>query len=105
MLPLASVRCAGKSAGIGAGEKSEPIGCSDSRPSGEALHGTTGGAEPVAARAAPCRAEDLAAYVELPLRRYEHRRKGHASFSDYVHSLDKDQLALFAEPPAEMLHR
>ena len=50
-------------------------------------------------------AEDLADYVELLLRRYEHRKNGHASFSDYVHSLDKDQLALFAEPPAEMTQR
>jgi sulfite reductase (ferredoxin) len=50
-------------------------------------------------------AEDLADYVELLLRRYEHRKNGHASFSDYVHSLDKEQLALFAEPPAEMTQR
>jgi sulfite reductase (ferredoxin) len=50
-------------------------------------------------------AEDLADYVELLLRRYVHRKNGHASFSDYVHSLDKDQLALFAEPPSEMLQR
>jgi sulfite reductase (ferredoxin) len=46
-------------------------------------------------------AEDLADYVEMLLRRYEHRRNGHKSFSDYVHSLDREQLAAFAEPGPE----
>ncbi|MDP9296301.1 MAG: nitrite/sulfite reductase, partial [Actinomycetota bacterium] len=45
-------------------------------------------------------AEDLADYVEMLLRRYEHRRNGHKSFSEYVRSLDKQQLAAFAEPEA-----
>jgi sulfite reductase (ferredoxin) len=49
--------------------------------------------------------EDLADYVELLLRRYQHRKNGHSGFSDYVHSLDKDQLAAFAEPTAEMVRR
>jgi len=44
-------------------------------------------------------AGDLTDYTEALLRRYVERRGGHTSFSDYVRSLDTDELAEFAAPP------
>jgi sulfite reductase (ferredoxin) len=41
-------------------------------------------------------AEDAADYVEALLRRYRARRRGHASFRDFVRSLSDEQIAEFA---------
>jgi sulfite reductase (ferredoxin) len=43
-------------------------------------------------------AEDSVDYVELLLRRYQHRRNGHASFGEFVGSLSDEELARFAQP-------
>jgi sulfite reductase (ferredoxin) len=43
-------------------------------------------------------AEDAADYVETLLRRYRHRRKGHANFTEFVASLGDEELARFAQP-------
>ncbi len=43
-------------------------------------------------------AEDAADYLEMLLRRYEHQRGTHASFSAFVNGLDDDELARFAAP-------
>jgi sulfite reductase (ferredoxin) len=44
-------------------------------------------------------AGDLADYTEALLRRYHERRGHHDTFSDYVRSLDDEELAAFARPP------
>ena len=44
-------------------------------------------------------AEDAADYLESLLRRYQHRRAPHDTFSSFVNALDADGLARFAEPP------
>lgn len=46
-------------------------------------------------------AEDLADYIEMLLRRYQRRRSGHGSFSEFVSSLSEDELAAFAAPEAK----
>ena len=43
-------------------------------------------------------ADQLPDYVEALLRRYAENRNGHASFSEYVGSLDDEALAVFAAP-------
>ena len=43
-------------------------------------------------------AEDAAGYIETLLRRYQQRKDGHRSFSEYVNSLSPDELAAFAAP-------
>ena len=42
--------------------------------------------------------EDLAAYVETLLRRYQLRRNGHRTFSEFVNSLSDQELTEFATP-------
>lgn len=42
--------------------------------------------------------EDLAAYVEMLLRRYETRRNGHRSFAEFVNALDDEKLASLTDP-------
>ena len=43
--------------------------------------------------------EDLADYVETLIRRYQVRRNGHRSFSEFVNGLTDEELAAFAAPP------
>ena len=42
--------------------------------------------------------EDLADYVETLIRRYQLRRNGHRTFSEFVNSLSDEELTEFAEP-------